>query len=191
MWCDRRGMAVPDFQDFGAHLYPSRQVRDTGITFRASFLQRLRTTPGECGYCLARRVPPLFLVLSGLLAMGHGTTPFATRYNGNQLSRACFLSVRYKSARALGRAWPWSGASREDGGIVHRAYRTAVYIRRVCWYHRRSEAKWLGFSWVSLGGRSFVLQRTMRDDLSGAKWGKYPTTVFIPVAKSISEKQQS
>ena len=102
MWYDRRGMAVPDFQDFGAHLYPSRQVRDTGITFRASFLQRLRATPGECGYCLARRVPPLFLVLFGLLAMGHGTTPFATRYNGNQLSRARFLSVRHKAARALG-----------------------------------------------------------------------------------------
>jgi len=44
----------------------------------------------------------LFLVLFGLLAMGHGTTPFAARYNGNQLSRARFLSVRHKAARALG-----------------------------------------------------------------------------------------
>ena len=42
------------------------------------------------------------MVLFGLLAMGHGTTPFAARYNGNQLSRARFLSVRHKAARALG-----------------------------------------------------------------------------------------
>ena len=73
-----------------------------GLLFGPLFFSDFRATPGECGYCLARRVPPLFLVLFGLLAMGHGTTPFAARYNGNQLSRARFLSVRHKAARALG-----------------------------------------------------------------------------------------